>query len=70
MIIGLPVAAMRRISGRSTISNDATLCTGTASSSRKSTALSSNAVEKKPSPRRFASSRRSFCHCQGVKASA
>jgi hypothetical protein len=50
IIIGLPVAAIQRINGKSVSSNDATLYAGVFNDSNNSTALSSNGVEKSVMP--------------------
>jgi len=51
---GLPVAAILRISGKSTLSNGATLNAATSSDCRNSTALSSNALLNATRPRSVA----------------
>ena len=56
MMSGLPVPATCAISGRSTISNDAILYSGTPRPSRNSTAVSSNGVLKASMPSSLARS--------------
>ena len=69
IIIGLPVAAIRRNNGMSAFSNDATLYAGSSNSSRNSTAVSSNGVliGINPNSRHF--SIIDLCHSHGVCAS-
>ena len=50
MIIGRPVRATIRMSGRSTSSNEAILKAGTSIAARKSTAVGSNGAEKRSIP--------------------
>ena len=69
MMIGLPVSAIPRTSGRSPISFDATLYAGTFSFSRKSIAVGSNGDENPSMPSEFASSNSGSCHSHGVCAS-
>ena len=69
MTSGRPVAAMRRTSGRSTSSNEATLKAGTSIATRKSTAVGSNGLEKQSIPSDSASALRRGCHSHGVYAS-
>ena len=70
MIIGLPVRATLRISGRSVFSNEAILKAGTPSESRKSTAVSSNGELKQCRPCVAARAMIGACHSQGVWASS
>ena len=69
MITGLPVSAIRAISGRSTISDDATLNAGASSFSSNSIAVGSNGLENGTSPRSRARSKIGSCHSHGVDAS-
>jgi hypothetical protein len=64
-MIGTPTLAALRISGRSTISNDAIFSAGTPSSASWSTARWSNGLEKKWMPRAAACSASRGCHSRG-----
>ncbi|MNX53249.1 hypothetical protein D3C86_839410 [compost metagenome] len=66
MIMGLPVAATLRISGRSAFSKEAILYSGTSSDSRKSTAVASKGVLKPIMPSSRQRSKIARCHSQGV----
>ena len=66
---GRPVAAIRRMSGRSTSSNDATLNAGTSIATRKSTAVGSNGLEKQSIPSDSASVLSRGCQSHGMYAS-
>jgi hypothetical protein len=68
MISGLPVAATRRINGRSVFSKLAILYAGTSRLSRKSTAVSSNGVENASMPSSLARAKIGACHSHGVWA--
>src|SRR3989338_7813002 len=68
MITGFLVCPIRRRSGMSTTSKEATLYKETTSSSKKSTAVGSNGVEKNINPFDSAYSLSFWCHSQGVYA--
>ena len=68
MIIGLPVRATLRISGRSVFSKEAILKAGTSRESRKSTAVSSKGELKQCRPCAAARCMIGLCHSQGVCA--
>ena len=70
MIIGLPVRATSRISGRSTISDEAILYSRASSFSSSSTAVGSNGLENgSQAPCSRARSKIGSCHSHGVCAS-
>ena len=64
-MIGTPAAAAWRISGRSTISNEAIFMAGTPSSRSESTASRSNGEEKKAMPLSAACFASCGCHSRG-----
>ena len=68
MIIGLPVWATRRISGKSMHSKDAILYAGTSRVSKKSTAVASNGELKHTRPWALARCMMGACQSQGVWA--
>ena len=68
MIIGLPVLAAIRISGRSVISDDAILYIGASSFSSSSIAVRSNGLENGVMPRSRARSKIAWCQSHGVWA--
>ena len=69
MIVGRPVPAIARISGRSVISLEADLMIGTPSPTRKSTAVGSNGAENATIPSSWASAKIGSCQSHGVCAS-
>jgi len=68
MIMGLPVAATRRINGKSMASNEAILYAGVPSPSSRSTAVKSNGVEKIVISTSRALANSAACHSNGVCA--
>ena len=62
MTMGLPVAAIRRIRGRSTSSAEATLYAGASRDSSSSTAVGSNGLENGTSPSERARANSGSCH--------
>ncbi len=69
MIVGSPVAAIDRISGRSVISLEADLIIGTPRPCRKSTAVGSKGALKPSIPSSWASAKIGSCQSHGVCAS-
>src|SRR5438128_2585449 len=68
MINGLPVAATRRINGKSVFSKLAILYAGTSRLSRRSTEVSSKGVENASIPSSLARAKIGACHSHGVWA--